>query len=179
MYTVDELDMRAPVDECFRAGADVERWPERLPHYRWVRFHEKADFGTGVVEMAARRAFGPLPYPVWWVSRMQLDESAPRVLYHHLDGVTRGMDVEWSFHDLGEGLTRVRIVHDWPDGPRWPLPAALRHLAADTVIGPVFIHHVAGRTLRGIRDYVERAAVAVRRAPDAGGPDVTPDPRPA
>jgi ribosome-associated toxin RatA of RatAB toxin-antitoxin module len=155
MYTVDEIRIRGTVEECFRAGADVERWPDRLPHYRWVRFQRKDGFGTGRVEMAARRSFGPLPYPVWWVSEMKLDTERPAVLYHHVDGITRGMDVEWAFEDMGDGTTRVRIVHDWPQGPRWPLPGVLRRLVASTVIGPAFIHHVAGRTLAGIRRHVE------------------------
>jgi len=63
MYTVDEIVVRAPVDACFRAGADVERWSEILPHYRWVRFHRKDGFGRGRVEMAAQRHFGPFPTP--------------------------------------------------------------------------------------------------------------------
>jgi uncharacterized membrane protein len=156
MYTVDELEMEAPVDACFRAGADVERWPEILPHYRWVRFLRKDGFGTGRVEMAAWRAFGPLPYPVWWVSEMTVDEARPAVLYRHVQGITTGMDVEWSFEALANGRTRVRIVHDWEAGPAWPLPAAGRRVIADRIIGPVFIHHVAGRTLRGIREAVEQ-----------------------
>ena len=141
--------------ECFRAAADVEKWPLILPHYRWVTFHTKADFGTGQVEMAARRQFGPLPYPVWWVSRMRLDRTGMRVLYHHVDGITRGMDVEWSFHEVDADTTRIRIVHEWSEGPAWPLPRFARRAIADRIIGPIFIHHVAGRTLAGIRRHVE------------------------
>lgn len=156
MYTVDELVMQAPLEACFRAGADVERWPERLPHYRWVRFHRKDGFGTGRVEMAARRDFGPLlPYPVWWVSEMHLDERRPAVLYRHVGGITTGMDVEWTFEALAPERTRVRIVHAWDSGPAWPLPAPARRIVASAVIGPVFIHHVASRTLDGIRRHVE------------------------
>jgi ribosome-associated toxin RatA of RatAB toxin-antitoxin module len=155
MNTIDELTMAAPLDRCFRAAADVERWPERLPHYRWVRFHRKEGFGTGRVEMAARRSFGPIPYPVWWVSEMHIDEAAPAVHYHHVDGITRGMDVVWSFQELGDASTLVRIVHAWETGPRWPLPPRARRSIADRIIGPVFIHNVAGRTLRGIRRHVE------------------------
>jgi uncharacterized membrane protein len=158
MYTVDEIDINAPVDACFRAGADVERWPEILPHYRWVRFHDKAGFGTGRVEMAARRPLGPLPYPVWWVSEMELDEDRPAVVYRHVDGITTGMDVEWTFADLGDGRTRVRIVHDWDTGPRWPLPGVARRAIASQIIGPMFIRHVAGRTLQGIKRSVEASA---------------------
>jgi hypothetical protein len=162
MYTVDEIVIDAPVQDCFQAGADVERWPERLPHYRWVHFQRKDGFGTGRVEMAARRGFGPLPYPVWWVSEMHVDERRPAVIYHHVDGITKGMDVEWTFEGLGDGRTLVRIVHAWPDGPAWPLPGMVRRAIAGVVIGPVFIHHVAGRTLRGIRRHVEQSRATSR-----------------
>jgi len=155
LYTVDETLIRAPVDACFRAGADVERWPEWLPHYRYVRFQRRDGFGTGRVEMAARRGFGPLPWPVWWVSEMHLDAGRPAVVYRHVDGITTGMDVEWTFHPQPDGRTLVRIVHGWKQGPRWPLPSPARRMVADAVIGPVFIHHVASRTLAGIRRHLE------------------------
>ena len=155
MLTVDEIEVDAPVERCFRTGADVERWPEWLPHYRWVRFQRKDGWATGRVEMAARRHFGPLPYPVWWVSEMHVDPERPAVVYRHVDGITTGMDVEWTFHDLGGGRTLVRIVHAWEGGPAWPLPGAARKLVADRIIGPVFIHHVASRTLAGIRRAAE------------------------
>lgn len=156
MYTIDETVMHAPVDVCFRAGADVEGWPDALPHYRWVTFRHKERFGTGRVEMAARRRFGPLSYPVWWLSEMTLDEDRPAVLYEHIGGVTTGMHVVWSFEAIDDASTHVRIVHDWADGPAWPLPRLLRRLIADRVIGPIFIHHVASRTLAGIRAKAER-----------------------
>ena len=168
MTTIDEIEIAAPVAECFRAGADVERWPEILPHYRWVRFQRKDAFGTGLVEMAARRGFGPLPYPVWWVSEMRVDESRPVVLYRHVDGITTGMDVEWSFHALGPALTRVRIVHEWEEGPSWPLPGWARREVAGRVIGPVFIHHVASRTLSGVKRHVESERRAPAREAHAG-----------
>lgn len=168
MRTVDEIEIDAPVEACFQAGADVENWPAVLPHYRWVRFQRKEAFGTGRVEMAARRGFGPLPYPVWWVSDMRVDRTRPAVIYHHVDGITTGMDVEWTFEPLGPDRTRVRIVHDWEGGPRWPVPGWARRVIADHVIGPVFIHHVAGRTLEGIRRFAEQEQEQdVRPAPDA------------
>lgn len=157
MRTVDEIVIQADPERCFRFGADVERWPEWLPHYRWVRFRQKNGFGTGRVEMAAVRRFGPLPWPVWWMSEMTVDEARPVVLYRHVGGITTGMEVEWSFTPRGDGATLVRIVHDWPDGPRWPLPRALRRLIASVVIGPVFVSAVASRTLAGIKRAVEAA----------------------
>jgi len=85
---------------------------------------------------------------------MHIDKERPAVIYRHVEGVTTGMDVEWTFHAEGND-TRVRIVHDWPEGPRWPLPGAARRGIADRIIGPIFIHHVASRTLRGIRQHLE------------------------
>lgn len=146
MTILDELHMIAPPDVCFRIAADVERWPEILPHYRRVRFQDRRAFGTGRVEMAAWRDFvGPIRYPTWWVSDMHLDEDAPAVHYRHVDGVTRGMDVVWSFEQRARG-TLVRITHAW-DGPRWPV---IGTFAWHAVIAPHFVSAIAQRTLAGV-----------------------------
>jgi ribosome-associated toxin RatA of RatAB toxin-antitoxin module len=151
MVTYNRIRIAASPARCFQVAADVERWPEILPHYRWVRFRRRDGFGRGLVEMAARRPFGPVSYPVWWVSEMWADENVPVVRYKHVEGVTRGMDVEWRFRPDADG-TIVEIVHEWSAGPRWPL---IGRLAADRVIGPVFIHHVARMTLEGVKRAVE------------------------
>ena len=104
----------------------------------------------GLVEMAAWRPFGPLNYPTWWVSEMRIDRSAPAVHYRHVRGITPGMDVVWQLEPSGDG-TDVTIVHDWT-GPAGPSSAAV---AAAWVIGPVFIHGIASRTLAGIGRAVE------------------------
>ena len=150
MIQVDRRIVAAPLDAMFALAADVERWPERLAHYRWVRFLDKRPDG-GLVEMAAWRDFGPLRWPTWWVSEMTIDRAAPAVRYRHVRGITRGMDVLWSFAPRAEGL-EVTITHWW-DGPRWPL---LRTPAASLVIGPVFVHAVAQRTLAGLARAAER-----------------------
>lgn len=141
--------MRAPLARVFAAASDVERWPVLLPHYRWVRMLERRPEG-GVVEMAAYRPFGPLNYPTWWVSEMEIDRVAPAVRYRHVRGITTGMDVEWRLVPQGTS-TEVTIVHEW-SGPRWPL---IRRPAAEWVIGPVFVHGIASRTLAGIGRAVE------------------------
>jgi hypothetical protein len=153
MITVDERTIAAPPETAFQVAADVERWPDILPHYRFVRFLDRRAFGHGVVEMAAWREFGgPLRYPTWWVSEMRCDREARRVFYRHVRGITAGMDVVWEL-DPAPGGTRARIVHEW-EGPRWPL---IGGFAADAVIGPVFIHHIASRTLAGVAAAAERA----------------------
>ncbi|MEJ7812860.1 MAG: SRPBCC family protein [Gemmatimonadaceae bacterium] len=153
METVDDRLVQAPVATMFEIARDVENWPAHLRHYRWVRFHERAADGGGVVEMAAWRPFGPAAWPTFWVSEMSVDSAAPAVRFRHIEGITTGMDVEWSF-TAESGGTRTRIVHAW-DGPRWPLiglPAAIH------VIGPVFVHGIASRTLAGLAAVAERAA---------------------
>lgn len=165
MYTLNEVEMAAPLAACLHAAADVERWPQILSHYRWVRFRRKDGFGTGEVEMAARRLFGQLGYPVWWVSEMRLDPQRPAVLYHHVAGITTGMQVEWLFRELDERRTRVQIIHDWEGGPHWPLPGFARRWIADWIIGPVFIHRVAGRTLAGIKRHVEASGAGLEEPP--------------
>jgi ribosome-associated toxin RatA of RatAB toxin-antitoxin module len=157
MRTVDERVVRAPVATIFRLAADVERWPDHLPHYRYVRFETRDGRGGGVVEMSANRPFGTVDWPTWWTSQMAVAPpdsgatDAPWIRFHHVRGVTKGMDVEWSFRPAGDA-THVRIVHVW-NGPRWPL---IGGMAATGVIGPVFVHGVASRTLAGLAAAAER-----------------------
>lgn len=152
MLTVDERACAAEPDLCFRIAGDVEGWPHFLPHYRWVRFHRRDGFATGVVEMAAWRPFGPVRYPTWWVSEMTCDPRERIVRYVHVRGVTRGMNVLWTVTPLEGGGALLRIVHEW-NGPAWPL---IGPWAAEHVIGPGFIHHIAARTLAGIASEAER-----------------------
>jgi hypothetical protein len=68
------------------------------------------------------------------------------IRYRHIGGITTGMDVLWTVAASPDGGTVVTIVHTW-DGPPWPL---IRRIAAEWVIGPVFVHGIASRTLAGV-----------------------------
>jgi ribosome-associated toxin RatA of RatAB toxin-antitoxin module len=151
MTTLDERLVRAPVERMFDVARRVEEWPAHLPHYRHVRFRSRASDGGGLVEMSAYRPFGPVGWPTWWLSEMSVDERAPAIRFRHVGGITREMDVEWSFTPTAGGTT-VRILHVW-DGPRWPLIGVF---AATAVIGPVFVHGIASRTLAGLAGVAER-----------------------
>jgi ribosome-associated toxin RatA of RatAB toxin-antitoxin module len=150
MLAVDRIVIQAPLGSVFAVASDVERWPEFLPHYRWVRVLERRP-GGALVEMAAWRPFGRFRYPAWWVSEMEIvPESAVR--YRHVRGITRGMDVAWRFVPGPDGV-EVTIEHRWR-GPAWPF---IGRLAAEWVIGPVFVHGIASRTLAGVKRRVEAA----------------------
>lgn len=157
MTRVDEQLARAPVSLCYRIAAAVERWPQLLPHYRWVRFHARGGRGEGRVEMAAWRIFpAALRFPTWWVSEMWSDAEEPAIEYRHVEGITRGMAVRWEFLPAGEH-TRLRVLHAW-DGPAWPLVGAA---AWRYVIGPHFVSAIAQRTLAGVAAEAERAAATL------------------
>ncbi len=151
MEVVDERLVAAPWRVIFDLAKKVDEWPSHLPHYRFVRFRQRATDGGGIVEMSADRPFGPVGWPTWWLSEMSVDDGAPAIRFRHIGGITKGMDVEWTFRAVTGG-THVRIVHAW-DGV--PLPF-VGIPAATLVIGPVFIHGIASRTLAGLAKVAER-----------------------
>ena len=152
VHTHNEILISGSLEACFAAAANVERWPDILPHYREVRVTNRTE-AVKTVLMKARRDFGPLPYPIWWESEMETDTTTSTVRYRHIAGVTTGMDVEWRLEPRGD-LTHVVITHDWT-GPGWPM---IGLFAAQHVICPRFVHVVAGRTLDGIKRSVESTA---------------------
>lgn len=155
MVVLDEQTVRAPRAVIFDVAKDVTAWPEHLAHYNFVKFRQRARDGGGLVEMSADRPFGgPLNWPTWWLSEMSVDEATPNIRFRHVDGITSGMDVEWQFVRREDDVTHVRIVHAW-DGPWWPL---VGRVAAMAVIGPVFIHGIASRTLAGLARVAEARA---------------------
>jgi hypothetical protein len=171
MHTENTVVIRGPLDRIVGLAADIEDWPRVLPHYRWVTLLS----GGGdrkVVEMAARRG----AWPVKWRAVQTIDRfgPVPEIRYHHIWGPTRGMEVGWVFEPSQEDV-RVRIWHELD--LQWPLvgPTPAGALIADKVIGPQFVGHIAGLTLRTIREIVERetgtagATDAAARTPEATG----------
>jgi ribosome-associated toxin RatA of RatAB toxin-antitoxin module len=162
METLDERLVRAPVATIFELARQVEHWPAYLPHYRYVKFRSRRSDGGGLVAMSAYRPF-PLAnawnwpirinWPTWWLSEMSVDPGKPSIRFRHVRGMTKGMEVEWSFSPSPDG-THVRILHLW-DGP--PLPVVGTPVAVH-VIGPVFVHGIASRTLTGLSAVAERSA---------------------
>jgi hypothetical protein len=138
--------IRAPLERVFALGAEIERWPERLPHYRFVRPVPDAK-GRRRFAMGARR--GPLP--VRWEAIQEPKPDERRIEFRHTGGVTRGMEVAWILTPRGDGSIDVRIRHELR--LRWPL---IGGFAATHVIGPQFIEPIARRTLRTIKAIAER-----------------------
>jgi hypothetical protein len=148
MKSAMRIRIAAPYERIFELAAAVERWPELLPHYRYVRALPAAA-GERHFSMGARRG----PIPVRWSAIQRPMPEQRRIEFRHTGGVTRGMDVEWRFEPAQDGSWDVSIQHALT--LRWPL---VGELVARHLIGPHFIDAIAGRTLRRVRDLAEASA---------------------
>ncbi len=119
-------------------------WPERLPHYRFVKDRGRDARGRQLVEMSARRS----GLPVTWFSAYHADREQLELHFEHLRGWTQGMRVVWTLTPTRDG-TRVEIIHNL--NFRVPLLAWF----AEPIIGHVFIAHIANATLRTFKSLLE------------------------
>ena len=145
------VQVNAPYERIFALAADVERWPELLPHYRYVRRLPSPDQERRFA-MGARRG----RFPVSWQATQRPLPDERRIEFTHVGGVTRGMEVAWRFEPRAGGW-EVSIHHELRLG--WPL---IGDFAAERVIGPHFIDAIAGRTLRRVKALAESPAQVAR-----------------
>src|SRR5919108_4255678 len=153
MHTENRIEIHGDVRRIFQVAAQVEKWPDILPHYRWVRvLHHRKRRTT--VEMAARRG----RIPVRWTA---VQEVFPyeRITYRHIKGFTAGMDVTWSFTP-GQGRVHIVITHDF--SLSWPVVGGF---VSKYIVGALFVKPIASRTLRHIKLTVE-SGPALSRKPE-------------
>jgi ribosome-associated toxin RatA of RatAB toxin-antitoxin module len=146
MLTVNSIYMSADPDAVFRTASDVLNWPKILPHYRWVRRLGSTQ-GEMNIEMSAWRSF----IPVKWRSAMTVDAKSGGIFFQHIGGLTRGMEVVWSVKPDGAG-TRVVIIHDLSN-LRIPV---VRSLPGRLITGHIFVEHIADRTLKAMKQWMEQ-----------------------
>lgn len=138
--------IRAPARRIYDLASATERWPQILPHYRFVRV--LAENGAErTVEMAARRGV----IPVRWTALQRNEPATPAIYFRHISGWTKGMTVMWRFVQDASGTT-VTIEHD----------VVFRFFVAQNaiekyVVGEYFIDGVAGRTLACMKRIAEAA----------------------
>ncbi len=130
--------------------SDLARWPEFLPHYRYIHFRGAGQRGR-IVDMAAKRS----GIPISWRSEYWADPRALELHFLHLTKWTKDMKVVWTLTPTRDG-TRVEIVHDLHF--RVPLLAWL----AEPIIGGFFIDHVAALTLATFKQHLEQTAEEAR-----------------
>lgn len=155
MHTENTVYIRGSKSRIFQLAADIQNWPDILPHYREVLVFEQTDDGRRKVgEMAAVRSDFPLPgiaFPVRWRSIQICEPNTGHIYFKHLAGIAQGMWVVWSLEDDPEGRgVRVSIRHDLT----YPLPL-LNGWFAQNMVGRQFVGAIAGRTLATIKEIVE------------------------
>jgi hypothetical protein len=147
MRTSNAITIRAPLSLIFSTASDLTHWPDFLSHYRSNRFLSPMPWG-GIVKMSAVRTF----IPTSWISIYRIDPEKRQLHFEHLRSTlnaTRGMIVVWHFTETSEGI-RVEITHDLD--LHWPL---IGGFVGRYIVGLFFIHHIASRTLAGLKRKVE------------------------
>ena len=146
MHTGNSIIIRAPKTVIFETAANLELWPKILPHYRYVRYLERGPDRNLVVMAAVRSGF-----PISWTSEQVIDRNRFEVRFNHVKAWTKGMQVVWSFRETPAGVL-VEIVHDLKFRNRMLAPLV------EPIIGKLFIHHIASKTLRCMKAHIERSA---------------------
>jgi ribosome-associated toxin RatA of RatAB toxin-antitoxin module len=146
MHKANSIIINAPKSDIFETAANLELWPKILPHYRYIHYLERRP-GRNVVVMAAVRS----GIPISWTSEQVIDRDRVEIRFLHLKAWTKGMRVVWSFKETPVGVL-VEIVHDLKFRNRILGPLV------EPIIGRLFIHHVASRTLSCLKMHVERSA---------------------
>ena len=152
MHTENCIEIRGDVRRIFQLAAQVDKWPEILPHYRQVRILQRKK-RRSTVEMAARRG----GIPVSWTA---VQEVYPyeRITYKHIKGFTTGMEVAWSFSPGPESV-QVVITHDFTLA--WPV---IGGFIGKYIVGKFFVQSIATKTLHHIKQMAESAQTVGGRA---------------
>ena len=144
MHTGNSIIIQAPRMTIFETAANLELWPKILPHYRYIRYLERGQDRNLVVMAAVRSGI-----PISWTSEQVIDREKIEIRFHHLKAWTKGMRVVWSFKETPGGIL-VEIMHELQFRNRALAPIV------EPIIGNFFIHHIAGKTLRCLKAYLER-----------------------
>ncbi len=145
--TRNDILIAATPEQIYRFAAPTERWPQILPHYRYVRVRSQ-DGARRVVEMGASRN----GLPVSWTAEQINDPNRPQIRFRHIEGWTRGMEVVWRFETEG---TNTRVIIDHQLQFEFPIAA---DFIGKHVVGNFFVHNIAAKTLARMKVLAEANA---------------------
>ena len=159
MQTSDSVLIYGSYERIFALAANVEEWARILPHYRYVTLL-KRDSNKKLVRMSAWREFIPVTWSAIETVYPGTDDHPGRITFHHVRGMVRGMDVEWSFRPRQEGEGILVTISHQLDNPPYPV-RILGPKLTELVVGRGFIGNIAGKTLRRIKALAESETSAV------------------
>lgn len=151
MQSTNEIVIARDTATIFKLGAEIEHWPELLPHYRAVTILRQEGHRC-IAKMAASRD----GIPVSWTCYQERDADTPRIRFRHIGGFTKGMQVAWTF-DERDGLTTVRIHHEFDKG--W-WPPFFDSFVSERIVGHFFVSNIANKTLQQVKLLAEHTPVA-------------------
>src|SRR3954463_3106327 len=96
MNTSDSVRIKGRYERIFELAADVEAWGRILPHYRYVNVIKRGA-NRKLVRMSAWRDFIPVTWSAVETIYPGTRANPGRITFHHVRGLVKGMDVEWSF----------------------------------------------------------------------------------
>jgi ribosome-associated toxin RatA of RatAB toxin-antitoxin module len=144
VHTGNNIIIDAPRKVIFDTVSDLTKWPERLPHYRYVRIVGN-DGMRDIVEMSAYRD----RIPISWVAAYEADRDVMELRFEHLVKWTKGMTVVWTLTPTRDA-TRVEITHSL----KFRIPP-LAWLAEPIINW--FISYIATKTLAEFKALIEKA----------------------
>ena len=127
------------------------RWPEFLPHYRFVKPLESATETAGRNQLGLHMSAKGGWFPVAWKALYHSDADKLELHFRHIAAFTKGMRVVWTLTTVQEG-TSVEILHELRFRIRalaWLMEPVLRH---------GFIEPVAAKTLARFKQLLEAQA---------------------
>ena len=109
MHSTSSILIHAPREKIFETVSQLLRWPEMLPHYRFVRAQAGPPFVREGWEGLHMSAVGGW-FPVAWKAMFRADSSRLELHFEHVAAFTKGMQVVWTLTQTPEG-TLVEIFH--------------------------------------------------------------------
>jgi len=147
VHSSSAIWIRAPRERIFETVSQLLRWPEFLPHYRFVSVLGHSSGSDKKATNLHMSAAGGL-FPVSWRASYWTDPNALELHFEHLAAFTKGMRVVWTLTPEADG-TRVEIHHE----------LKFRIRALGPILEPIlqhgFIEPVATRTLTTFKRILE------------------------
>ena len=147
MHTVNTVTISGNTSSIFALASRVENWPRILTHYRSVEVSdESADART--VRMHCVRSFGPFSWHCRWKAMQTILTDQQRVIFTHVDGPVKGMNVVWRLESCPSGV-RTTIEHEYAT-------TTLFRKLYGGIVGPLFVSNIANKTLNTIKHLIEQ-----------------------
>jgi len=103
--------IHAPKEKVFSMVSQLLRWPEFLPHYRFVREIKELTVTPRQNELHLQMSAVGGWFPATWRALYYSNPETLELHFEHTAAFTKGMRVVWTLTPVSEG-TQVEILHE-------------------------------------------------------------------